>query len=139
MPLCLFALLLIAGSVSATEFAPHPIEAELERCLGTADGSTTHGSLACIDAAHTAWDRELNRVYAELRKALGEPARLALRDAQRQWIAYRDAERAAIGTIYGELDGAMYLVMQADAAMALTRDRVRELEDRLETVNLARQ
>lgn len=139
MRIVLIVLGLLAGSVTAAEFAPHPIEAELERCLGTADGSTTFGSIACLDAAQTAWDRELNRVYGELRRSLSPAGQTALRDAQRRWIAWRDAETAAIGTIYGELDGTMYRVMAADAVMTLTRDRVRELENRLETVNLARQ
>lgn len=139
MRIALCCLALWTSHLPAADAPPHPIEAELERCLGTADGSTTFGSIACLDAAQTAWDRELNRVYGELRRALSPAGQSALRDAQRRWIAYRDAETAAIGTIYGELDGTMYRVMAADAVMTLTRDRVRELEARLETVNLARQ
>lgn len=137
--LLLLPLLLSAGRLSATEAPAHPIEAELARCLGTAEGSTTFGSLACIDAAHTAWDRELNRVYGELRKRLDVPGRDRLREAQRRWIAWRDAEIEAIGTIYGALDGTMYRVMQADAVLTLIRERARELDNRLETVKLARE
>lgn len=124
-------LLIVLGvwpSRSMADAGSHPIDAALEHCLGTADGSTTYGALACIDTAQTAWDRELNRVYGELRKVLSEASRLKLRDAQRQWIAFRDAEIEAIGARYGELDGTMYLVMRADAVMGLTRDRARQLD-----------
>jgi uncharacterized protein YecT (DUF1311 family) len=62
-----------------------------------------------------------------------------LRDAQRKWIAFRDAEVDAIGLIYGSLDGTMFLVMQSDAVSSLTRDRVRQLEAMLDAVRVAKQ
>lgn len=128
----LLVVLAFCPSWSSAGSGSHPIDAALEGCLGTAEGSTTHGALACIDTAQTAWDRELNRVYGELRKLLGDLSRQKLRDAQRQWIVFRDAEIEAIAARYGELDGTMYLVMQADAVLTLTRDRARQLDASLQ-------
>lgn len=132
----LLPVLLLAG---AAEFPEHPIDAALTRCLNTADGSTTHGANRCIRTATAAWDRELNRVYRELMNVLDDPQKLRLRDAQRKWIAFRDAEVDAIGLIYGSLDGTMFLVMQSDAVSSLTRDRVRQLEAMLDAVRVSRQ
>lgn len=125
--------------LASPEFGDHPIEAELTRCLNSAEGSTTHGSRRCIRSATAAWDRELNRVYRELMAELDERQQAKLRDAQRKWVAFRDSEIDAVGTIYGSLDGSMFLVMQSEAVSALTRDRVRQLDARLDAVRVARQ
>jgi|CXWL01.1.fsa_nt_gi uncharacterized protein YecT (DUF1311 family) len=110
----------------------HPIEAELQRCMDTVSGMSTHGMRACLDTANTAWDKELNRVWSELMGALGTPAKAALRASQRKWIAFRDAEIAALDLAYGAMDGTMYQVMHADAVTQLTSDRVRQLDSLLE-------
>jgi uncharacterized protein YecT (DUF1311 family) len=39
------------------------------------------------------WDDELNRVYQLLQPKLSEPDRAKLRDAQRAWLTFRDANR----------------------------------------------
>lgn len=125
--------------VSAAEFADHPIDVELTRCLNSEEGVTTHGARRCIRSATSAWDRELNRVYRELMDELDERQRLKLRDAQRKWIAFRDSEVDAIGTIYNSLDGTMFLVMQSEAVSSLTRDRVRQLDATLDAVRVSKQ
>lgn len=132
----LLPVLLLAG---AADFPAHPIDTALTDCLNTAEGSTTHGANRCIRTATAAWDRELNRVYRELMNELSDPPKLKLRDSQRKWVAFRDAEVDAVGLIYGSLDGSMFLVMQSDAVSSLTRDRVRQLEATLDAVRVARQ
>ena len=128
------ASLFLAFPLHAQTDAPdqHPIEAELSRCMETAEGMSTHGMRQCLGNATEAWDKELNRIWGELMRELPAPAKDSLRTAQRKWIAFRDAEHEALALAYGAMPGTMYLVMHADAVSSLTRDRVRELDALLE-------
>ena len=82
------------------------------RCMAaTPDGSTTYGMGACLDQELQFWDARLNSTYKVIRnktrardagKLTQEPStEIALRAAQRAWIAWRDAtcdfERAQWG------------------------------------------
>lgn len=118
---------------------PHPVEAGLNACLDRPEGTTTHGMLQCMDAARAGWDLELNRTYAELRSRLEPAAQARLRTAQRQWLAFRDAEIAALEDIQTQAGGTMYQVMVAERVAALTRDRYVQLEASLEILRIAAQ
>jgi uncharacterized protein YecT (DUF1311 family) len=61
-------------------------------CQERPGGETTVGIVACLQQETAAWDALLNRYYTELRKTKAEPARTTLRDAQRAWIGWRDAD-----------------------------------------------
>lgn len=124
------SLLLIASTAMAAD--RHPIEQALDQCLESPEGMSTHGQRACLDQATQSWDRELNRLWAELMKALPDAAKTQLRSSQRLWISFRDAEILALESSYGAMDGTMYQVMYADAVSSLTRDRVRQLDALLE-------
>jgi uncharacterized protein YecT (DUF1311 family) len=130
--------LLLAAPIHA-QFAPHPIEAELNRCMESPEGMSTHGMRACMGAATEAWDKELNRVWRELMAELPAAPKEQLRAAQRKWIAFRDAELEAIASAYGDMGGSMFLVMHADAVSTLTRDRVRQLDALLDAQRVSRQ
>lgn len=77
-----------------------------DRCMSdTPGGHSTYGMGGCLSAELDWWDAELNRAYQELRAAektidqdeaewlpAEAPKRaVALRDAQRAWITFRDA------------------------------------------------
>ena len=113
---------MLRALLAAALLLPLPVRADpetdvglLEDCLGPADsmegpggrdcigvvsqlcheapgGETTVGAAACLLRERDAWDVLLNRHYQELRKAQTDPARTALRNAQRAWIAFRDAD-----------------------------------------------
>lgn len=123
-------MLLTCTSLLAAD--EHPIDQALSTCMETPEGMSTHGMRECIGTATEAWDAELNRVYSALMRELPADAKTALRTAQRQWIAFRDADLRALESAYGAMDGTMYLVMHADAVSSLTRDRVRQLDALLE-------
>ena len=110
----------------------HPIEAALSACMETPEGMSTHGMRQCIDQANSAWDGELNRIWRELMRELGPEAKQELRLAQRQWLAFRDAEYKALASAYGAMSGSMFQPMHADAVANVTRDRVRQLDSLLE-------
>jgi uncharacterized protein YecT (DUF1311 family) len=46
----------------------------------------------CLDRETAAWDKVLNADYQQLLKGLNAPAAESVRNAQRAWIALRDAD-----------------------------------------------
>lgn len=121
--------LLLAVPAAIAEEKTHPIDGKVEALFEKA-GSTAEMIEAC-DAAAKLWDAELNRCYGELKKKLRPAAWTALQAAQRQWLAYRDAQWKCIAEFYGQFEGTMYLPMRADAAMSIVRTRAMELHDML--------
>ena len=75
-------------------------------CQAKPEGQTTDGSLACVGREEAAWDAILNERYKaelaasketedglkEMPEGNWEPVVASLKEAQRAWIAYRDAE-----------------------------------------------
>ncbi|MFM0182709.1 DUF1311 domain-containing protein [Paraburkholderia aspalathi] len=72
-----------------------PIEAQVEACLGTPAGQTTAGMTDCSHKAYLAYDRRMNDVYQRTMRNADPQSRMLIRNAQRQWLAYRDAQRQA--------------------------------------------
>ena len=103
----------------------HPIEQEMSRC--TERNSSTLGMLDCAMTAYERWDAELNAVYQELMANLPSAAADQLRDSQRHWLAFRDAEFEAIGEIYGNQQGSMWPLIMAGARLDLLQQRVETL------------
>ena len=126
--LLLFALALCPAASAAQE-REHPIDKSLRAC--EEKNPSTAGQVECIGAAQGAWDKELNRVYGELGRRLSAPARQQLRAAQRAWISHRDAEFKLIEGVYAELEGTMYVPMQAHSRMRVVKARALELADHL--------
>lgn len=94
-------------------------------CQAEPDGQTTIGMVAC-SARETAWWNEiLNHNYATLQEALDAETFEALREAQRNWIAFRDAECSfqysywREGTIRSLYGASCQLQMTAERALAL--------------------
>lgn len=65
--------------------------------------------------------------YRKLRFLLPPKKQIALRDAQREWIIFRDQELKNISEFYSDIDGTMYLVTAAEDRMALTESRAKDL------------
>lgn len=86
-----------------------------------ATAQTTHELRLEADADYARADAALNDAYKAAMSALGDPAKEAVRGAQRAWIPYRDAAIAAEGKLYegGSLQG----VTEVAAAVALTKDQ----------------
>jgi uncharacterized protein YecT (DUF1311 family) len=119
------------GSV-AQEPTQHPIDKALEACIDK-NGSTA-GMIQCTDQAYAAWDRELNKNYGELMRALKPAQKESLRLAQLEWIKYRDLEFKLIDSIYDAMQGTMYIPMRIDARMEVVKKRAVELKDFLDLV-----
>jgi uncharacterized protein YecT (DUF1311 family) len=132
--LILSAALVFSTSTYAeegTEPEPkHPLDVKIEK-LAEAAGSTAE-STEVFEKGQEMWDKELNRVYQELKKILPEKSFATLKDSQLKWIAFRDAQIAFINSCYDHYDGTMYIPMRASAIMEVTRARALDLTARLE-------
>lgn len=123
-----------------------PIGAIYPDCLGQASdrcqlqdgGGTTLGIATCISAETAVWDAILNEEYQALRAAFeglnggvggatSDELLIALRDAQRAWIAFRDADCGLRYTLY--LGGTIRSIVGANCHMTMTARRALALRD----------
>lgn len=81
-----------------------------------------------------AWDKELNKNYGELMRALKGAQKGALRLAQLEWIKYRDIDFKFIDSVYDTMNGTMYIPMRIDARMEVVKKRALELKGFLDLV-----
>jgi len=87
---------------------------------------TTVDMIKCADRDYAEADKRLNAYYGELRAGMDETARKLLRNSQRAWIAYRDAECERIRDI--ARDGTMAPILQISCLADLTEQRIQDLE-----------
>jgi uncharacterized protein YecT (DUF1311 family) len=106
---------------------PDPIDATLERCLAAPSSQTTAGMVGCAVAATQAWDKRLNEAYKKAMAALDAPSQELLRASQRKWLAFREAERAAMGGPWRSNAGTIAQVLVANADMTAIKERTKEL------------
>jgi len=93
------------------------------QCMDKA--SSTVAMSSCIQVETKLQDERLNRVYKQLMGRLDAGQQKSLREVQRQWIGYRDANcrfhvQASGGTL-AQLEGGM-------CVLDMTRERAAELE-----------
>lgn len=119
-PLSVIALgLFLATSAVAQDDDPI-LAACLEEAFSTVDITD------CFAEAHARWDAELNDAYGAAMAGLSKGRQEALREAQRLWIDFRDANCL----FYGHPDGGTMVAIEvADCLTRLTRDRARELRE----------
>ncbi len=138
---CLFAgwlitpqeLLTPSNELHALAKRQHPIEEWTTQC--TVSDYSNEGMLSCYQQAYEKWDSELNEVYRNLRHQLDTQGRGALRDAQRRWLDYRDAEFKLVQQLYSSLEGTMWPLIIAVTRVEIVRQRTLELNDYLETLH----
>ncbi len=121
-----FAKLFAALALGATTMVAHGADGLMspafDACMGKAD--STVDMLDCIDAEIQRQDQRLNEVYTALRADVQEGRKNQLRDAQRAWINFRNANCAF------HLDpdaGSLARISAADCVLRLTATRAEEL------------
>lgn len=118
------------GTLIAAQESALPIDMTYHACLD--NDPTTLGMIRCAQEAHASWDAELNKVYQALGERLSKGQRVILRDAQRRWISFRDAEEKLANATFGAMDGTMWRVVLADKRVQITRERAIALQDYLD-------
>lgn len=99
----------------------NPIDHALEQCLNGA--STTVAMVSCYDRASQAWDSEMNTQYGQLMKRLTSESKNKVRDAQRQWLAYRDSWQSASAAYFNSTQGTLAQISLAAQRVDLVRNQ----------------
>lgn len=131
------SVFLFANNVAVAQInekTKHPIDIALDKCLEK--NSNAVGMLGCIDKAYDQWDQELNTQYQKLSNGLNTDQKAKLRTAQLAWIRFRDTEFQNIESIYGAMNGTMYIPMAAYAKMEALQQRTLQLVDLNELLDL---
>lgn len=95
------------------------------QALSCDNATTTRDMITCTQMDLNLADGDLNATYQELRSDLDKKGRLLLRDAQRAWIAFRDAECARQADIVR--GGTMAPVLELSCLLSLTISRGNDL------------
>jgi len=129
-------LVLPSAALAAPQAGGDPEELALQRCLDAPAGQSTAGQTTCEDTALGAYDHRMNLAYTGLMHRLPAQAASRLRDAQRAWLAFRNAEDRARSALYETRQGTMYVPMQAAAAVEVVRSRTLQLEAALRVMTI---
>ena len=84
----------------------------------------TRAIVDCVEAKTKEWDRRLNAAYAALLDRIAPAQRVPLRDAERAWLAFREANCR----FYDAQEGTIRQIQAAECLRAMTEARTRELE-----------
>lgn len=111
----------------------------IERFLSkrTSIDYTTHGLIAAVYDSGIEYDILLNKYYKLLHKRLEDSDKEILKQAQRNWIKYRDSESKLNDVIYkAEYSGggSMEIILVASRDAEITKNRVLELFDYLSRI-----
>jgi uncharacterized protein YecT (DUF1311 family) len=102
----------------------HPIDAMADKCMQS-EAKTTQEMVTCYSKGLAMWDKELNRYYKQLTGELSPEQKQAVQTAQREWLQYRDAEKAAFDAV--DNDRTLSRVSRAKEAMSLTKEQAERL------------
>jgi uncharacterized protein YecT (DUF1311 family) len=116
------ACFLLPGLVCAQ--AEEHTSTSYRECLDKASGATP-AVQDCISQELERQDRKLNSAYKALMDSVSEKRRPQLRDAQRKWIAFRDAN---CKFYYDPQGGSAARIASSECVVTLTADRAQELE-----------
>lgn len=111
------------------------IDSDLKKCLAQRTNYTTAGMQNCVGTAYQQMDSRLNEVYSLLMGKLTPPKRELLKDAQRKWLAFRDAELKLTKSLDPNVGGTISSVTGAGDSYEILKKRTKELEQHLRTVN----
>ena len=116
------AFLVILGCLAMPRSASAEMyDAEYRGCAGDSSIATVE----CLTRKTAAWDASLNANYSAALRQVDLQQRDPLRQAQRLWIQYRDANCR----FYGMREGSLRQIQAAECLRSMTADRSRELKD----------
>jgi uncharacterized protein YecT (DUF1311 family) len=89
------------------------------------DQPNTVAIVDCVEAKTRVWDERLNKAYKELPQRIDAGQIGPLKEAQRLWIKFRDANCG----FYRSQEGTIRQIQAAECMRSMTRDRALELEN----------
>ncbi|MEC7118551.1 MAG: lysozyme inhibitor LprI family protein [Pseudomonadota bacterium] len=97
---------------------------QYHHCMDRSEGVTMR-MIECFSAEHQRQDLLLNKVYQQVMSGLSTTRKTQLRNVQRQWMAYRDANCQ----FYADPEGGSLARIEANACMMqMTAERAAELQ-----------
>ena len=127
--LLLGAALAGTGGAAMAQDRPAPIS-PLQACMDRSGGVTSE-MRDCSSAEYERQDQALNAVYRDLMAQLPADLKTELRDAQRAWIGFREAECNYRSLAQG---GTLGLLIRDSCWLDFTTERVARLRSELATV-----
>jgi uncharacterized protein YecT (DUF1311 family) len=106
-----------------------PLSPAFSACMDKS-GGTTIGMKECIAAEDKKQDVRLNKAYLAALKVLAPARKKQLRDAQRAWVKFRDAD---CSFLYDPDGGTLAGITSADCFMQKAAQRAVELESIAQT------
>lgn len=135
---CAGALLLIlfawSGAGVCQETAAQ-IDSALARWIERSDGSTASVRF-CFSRGIEKMDQRLNALYQSLLGKLNEEQKALLRDSQRKWLAFREAEAKLASAVDPNAGGSLALIAADSFQFEMIKNRVRDFEAFLNQENL---
>ena len=92
------------------------------------DPRARYEDLGCVSQALDRADKELNDTYKALLTGVDQEGKAKLKDAQRAWIQFRDADTALAYRISGE-GGSLGGLIAMNHKLDLTTERTRQLKE----------
>jgi uncharacterized protein YecT (DUF1311 family) len=118
------ALAAVVGAAHASPLTHADTSNSYAACMDKSAG-VTPAMEDCIGEEFELQDRRLNRSYKALMASIPEKRRADLRDAQRKWVAFRDAN---CGFYYDPEGGSAARLASKECVVTLTAHRAHELE-----------
>jgi uncharacterized protein YecT (DUF1311 family) len=104
---------------SGSSEVDYPADDSLSHCID--QQATPSEQASCVEEALGKWDEAMNADYKKLTERL--PSKSTLVEAQRTWLAFRDAEYPLLDSIYETLPSQEYRSLHAYWRLRLTRER----------------
>ena len=103
----------------------HRLDDIYKECCNKKHGD--YGALSCAIDVSKEWNNEINKYYKGLMNVLDSNAQNDLKQAQEQWLTYRDLEYKFSESLHN-MDGTMYSRMRVQRNMEISRTRALELK-----------
>ena len=126
-------LAMVAAAISIwlpcqAQTASEKIDSDLKKCLAQKSNATTAGMRSCVGTAYEQMDHRLNEVYSACLAKCSAKQKEDLKDAQRKWLAFRDAEIKLRKSTDPNAGGTLALVTGDNEAYEILKRRTKDLE-----------
>lgn len=108
-------------SQEKTEWGMHPFDEEYNLCIGNGVNWWE-----CNSKINDKWNDEIKRYMVGLTHVLDSIVKKNLQKSQQQWLKYRDSESQLLNSVYN-MEGTLYRELRGFQYMLLNRDRALKL------------